>query len=695
MWSRRLTRALLSLRLLAVYSLGATVISVPLTGFDLPSESGASLARPIAAVVAAADGGFLLDRDGHVIRVSGDGSPPQLVASIGRRSTPFGTAAGDQVVFGGIRCEKGRCPVRVAEVVVLDGDGHVEASVTLRRWSPARGTDPADVAARPVEPPDLPTPTAASALDGLALVGRDEGHLWLNAGGTLFQVDVSSASVVAEVPWSGGEPCVIDGVLHDLVASGGTLGEQGADLASTSELDLRMHAWDGSRWRRVIHGDTAMTYGQNAYCSPDGYEIHDGRRTLARWERGTGWRRATSFSQLWRPQPGWLGPLTTSTGTRYAVMADGSVLDITGTDPARPTGVVIPGLAGSGVPPAVQLDDAGGQLFWCATTYRPDAAVARCGGADWASPGEEAWVDGDSPGAGSGAAVRAKRVAASEPSAAVPEVHHYNLCSSACGDGVRSHSRDVVTWLVRQHDPAALSLNELCYDDSVHLAGRLPASYRTGASYVALGTTTGCPGAIKQFGNQIRVMSGGNGEAWWGQFPTQAAMPCDHRVQECRGVACAETDDGDQRRVFCSTHLETPRRDPDVPGRQVQEYLEVVTDRYGDRRSRIVLAGDFNVEPADADAVLAPEGYVQTVTAPTVDGHRPPASKQIDLVYHREPTLTPATAVGTATQAATTPATGDSQGVTYCDIQASDHCYVVAPLHLHGFGALGVGPDDR
>lgn len=146
-------------------------------------------------------------------------------------------------------------------------------------------------------------------------------------------------------------------------------------------------------------------------------------------------------------------------------------------------------------------------------------------------------------------------------------------------------------------------------------------------------------------------------------------------------MACGEAKDGGRRRVFCSAHLETPRRDPDVPSRQVQEYVEIVTDRYDQPDDAVsVLAGDFNVEPARVDTLLASEGYVQAVTGPTVNGHRPPASKQIDMVYYRGPESVAGTVSAGAT--GTAAATATSDGATYCDIQASDHCYVMASSAL-------------
>lgn len=649
------------IRLLAVYALGVILGPVPVPVDGLAGNGPAKVSitdRPLAVAVASADGGFVLDRDGQVIRVVGDGST-QLAASIGRHTTPFGTAvAGDRIVFGGVRCDGPGCRTRIAEMTVLDHDGQVESSVSLVRTS------------------DGP-----SNLDGLALVGTDDETVWVNGGGTLFQVAVAPsrpAEVVAEVPWPGGEPCVIDGALYDLVPSGGTYGQQGAELASTAAFRLRLYVWNGDDWRPVDGGATLMAYGQNAYCSPAGYEIRDGDVTSSRWEPGRGWRAVTDAWTGGSLETDWLAPVTTSTGARYTVGADGSLIEVTGPKAPRWTGVVIPEVTTSDMPPAIQVDDAGGHLFWCATTYRGGAGSTRCAGVSH----EQRRIAEDKPlpspsrtpvfvSRGTGRRTAERSLQATGAS----EVHHYNLCSAACGSGVRSHSRDLVAWFVDRHGPVALSLNELCYADGVHLSGRMPSGFDAGASYVAMDTVTNCPGAIKQFGNQVRVPSGAGdsgrdaepGSGWWAQFPTQAGTPCDHRARECRGMVCAEAGPGRHDRVFCSAHLESPRRGPSVAGAQAGEYLDLVEDRYGGHTAR-VLAGDFNLDRPDADALLVTGGYHSAATGSTVDGHDPSASKEIDMVYFDGPT----------------PPNGPT-GSTYCDPQASDHCYVMAspnPLGL-------------
>ncbi len=240
------------------------------------------------------------------------------------------------------------------------------------------------------------------------------------------------------------------------------------------------------------------------------------------------------------------------------------------------------------------------------------------------------------------------------------DLQHYNVCSASCGPGVRSHSRDVVVALAGRHRPAALSLNELCYDDIAHLAGRLP-DYVVGAGWVALDRATACPGAVKQFGNHVLVHRGvGPTEGWWSAFREQSA-PCDPADHECRGVACATPVSGTPGVVWCSAHLESPRHGETLPLQQAGEYVAMVADRYGDRDTR-VLAGDLNLDRAWADVVFERAGYRSAADDPTVGSHDPPASGQIDMIYddaRRSSAAGPATA-------------------TYCDAQASDHCHVAA-----------------
>jgi len=294
--------------------------------------------------------------------------------------------------------------------------------------------------------------------------------------------------------------------------------------------------------------------------------------------------------------------------------------------------VVVPGFGTSEVPPAIQVDDSGGELFWCATVYQQGSPTTRCGSPE---PGTQP--------AGTRAAVMTGPVLTS--------AHQYNLCSAACGGGVRAHSRDVVVWLARRDRPAALSLNEHCYDDHVYLAAHLPAGLDAGASYTALGSATSCPGAVKQFGNQVWVASAGTVRTAWAPFPSQATEPCDPSQNECRGVACAQPGDG---HVFCSAHLESPRRAPGLGETQVREYRDLVAQRYGDEVPR-ALAGDFNLARPNVDAVLAPSGFHAPTTGPTLGD-----DEQIDMVY-----------VDDGTRGA---------GTTYCDLQASDHCHVTVAL---------------
>jgi endonuclease/exonuclease/phosphatase family metal-dependent hydrolase len=247
-------------------------------------------------------------------------------------------------------------------------------------------------------------------------------------------------------------------------------------------------------------------------------------------------------------------------------------------------------------------------------------------------------------------------------------VDHYNMCSAACGPGVRPHTRDLVVWLAERNRPAALSLNEACYDDAVHLTGRLP-TMTAGAAYSALDTAVGCPGAVKRFGNMVLVGEGLEAHtAWWAPFRTQAGaavgaegVPCDHRTDECRGVVCIDAGRPGvrslaARRAYCSAHLESPRRDAEVADAQTSEYGEMVAARF-DRYGARVLAGDFNLERSDTDDVLRPAGYRAAASGPTV-GSRPDGADEIDRIYDDGPGAAEATVT------------------SHCDRQASDHCYL-------------------
>jgi hypothetical protein len=189
------------------------------------------------------------------------------------------------------------------------------------------------------------------------------------------------------------------------------------------------------------------------------------------------------------------------------------------------------------------------------------------------------------------------------------------------------------------------------------------------AGYVALETATNCPGAVKQFGNQLLIhRSLGPTTGWWAQFTQQATTPCDRRAQECRGMACSTTRERDGTvgheaaiaAVYCTAHLESPRHGEEVPGRQVAEYVALVADRHGTQPARF-LAGDFNLVPTEVDSLLHGAGYRSATAEPTlVEGS---GSEQIDMIY------------------GSTPSGGAADlwpGTTYCDVQASDHCYLAA-----------------
>jgi endonuclease/exonuclease/phosphatase family metal-dependent hydrolase len=245
------------------------------------------------------------------------------------------------------------------------------------------------------------------------------------------------------------------------------------------------------------------------------------------------------------------------------------------------------------------------------------------------------------------------------------------MCSAACGDGVRPHTRDVVAQAVAGGRPMALSLNETCYDDLVHLGGRWPAGFGAGAGYVALETATNCPGAVKRFGNSVLVRAGQAGaSARWAQFPTQSSGPCDNRARECRGMACAATGEGGRRSVFCTAHLEPRRHGPAVAAAQADEYLRLANG--GETRIETTTAGDFNLTPAEVDARFAPLGYRAARTGPTFAGHGRSGSAPIDMIYRRGPA----------------PAS-PPVATTTCDARASDHCYLVqawepAPVSVGG-----------
>jgi hypothetical protein len=647
---RRLAGSVLSVGLLAACGLGIGFVPIP----TQQGEPGKPILLPddvaIAAVVAGDDHGYVLSREGHVLLLGADGSLDHT-AVVGPYMTPFGALAGGRAVFGGLRCEGDGCRTRVAEVVTLDADGRIEAVTAVARSE-----------RRP------------SSLNGLALVGVDEGSVWVNGGGHLFRVD-PGGRIEAEVPWPGGEPCVIGGVLHDLSATGGTYAQRGEEIPSDSVFDLQVQAWDGGAdegaggWRRVDGGSADMRAGSNAYCAPGGYEVRDGRSTTARWTPTTGWRTRSTAGAV--PDGGWgaVAPVTSSTGRRYVPAADGSVLDVSRPGSVRATGVALPGLVASDMPPAVEVDDAGSSLLACATTYRAaaeEAATTRCLLAPKASP-----VAGR---AAATPASRTSRAARTERAARTPEllagaapagrrdgVHHYNMCSAACGSAVRSHTRDVVAWLVGQRRPAALSLNEVCYDDGVQLAGRWPDGFGAGTAYAALESAVNCPGAVKRMGNQVVVAGEGDPPGSWAELATQPGDPCRRSSWECRGVACADARRAGGRVSVCTAHLEPPRGDRAVTETQAREYLATVVD--GSRPAvPTVAAGDFNLGRDDVDRWFGDAGFVAAPAGPTMVG-RDGASDEIDVIYHQRD------GAGSA---------AEPSAARYCDRQASDHCYLTA-----------------
>jgi hypothetical protein len=428
----RLAGTVLSVVVLAACGLGVGFTPIP----TQHGKPGAPMRLPdgfaIASVVAADGQGYVLGREGEVLLLSADGSLDHT-AVVGPYMTPFGALVDGRALFGGLRCEGDGCRTRVAEVATLDVEGRVEAVTVVARSE-----------RRP------------SALNGLAFVGVDDGTVWVNGGRHLFRVD-PDGRVVAEVPAPGGEPCVVGGVIHDLSATGGTYRERGEEMPSGAVFDLQVRAWDpeADGWRRLDGGSGRMRAGSNAYCAPGGYEVRDARSTTARWTPEAGWRRTPSASRVAAtPSGGWgaVAPVTSTTGRRYVPAADGSVVDVTGPGPARPTRVELPGLSASAMPPAFEVDDAGSSLLACATTYGAGPGATRCVLAP----------DGAAGGAGRASAPRTASARPPQllagPTAAGERdgVHHYNMCSAACGNAVRSHTRDVVAWLVGQRRPAAL-----------------------------------------------------------------------------------------------------------------------------------------------------------------------------------------------------------------------------------------------
>jgi Endonuclease/Exonuclease/phosphatase family len=654
---RWLTRRRLAATLVPVAMLGACGLGVGLAPIpDRYGDPGGPVRLPddlsIAAVVAGDDQGFVLGRNGEVLMLGSDGSLDQT-ANIDSHMTPFGAWVGGRAVFGGLRCQRAGCRARVGELITLDDRGQVAAVTTLVRSE-----------RRP------------SSLNGLALVGVEGDTVWVNGGGTLFRVD-GSGRVIDDVPWPGGEPCLVDGALYDLSASGGSYGQQGGSLEADTEFDLDMRAWRGNSWRRVGGGATTMAHGRNAYCVPGGYEIRDARATYAGWTPATGWRpvtrsgpdgdRAGRVGSGGRADGAGTGavaggrlgdtavaPVTTSTGGRYVVSADGAVLDVTGGTLVR-TRLAFPPFAGSDRPPALQVDDGGSSLVACTTSYRSGFAATRCalGSGAPRAGGARASV------ALGARAPDTELLAAPTPAGEPDGVHHYNLCSAACGDGVRPHIRDLVAWLVAQRRPAALSLNEACYDDAVQLGGRWPEGFGVGTGYVALQSATNCPGAVKHIGNQVVVAGRSDPAGTWAELATQTGLPCDHRMRECRGLACAESERGRRSLTVCSAHLEPPRGDVSVTEAQVGEYLRVATGR-ARAGVPLVLAGDFNLSRDEVDRRFGDAGFAATPTGSTMVG-RDRASDEIDMIYRQGP--------GRRAQ---------PPGGRYCDRQASDHCYLTA-----------------
>ena len=110
-------------------------------------------------------------------------------------------------------------------------------------------------------------------------------------------------------------------------------------------------------------------------------------------------------------------------------------------------------------------------------------------------------------------------------------------------------------------------------------------------------------------------------------------------------MACASVEE----LVLCSAHLESPRYGGEFAKAQAREYQRLVSDHYGDATT--VLAGDFNLDRAEADAILRPRGYTSADVGPTMEDH------QIDMIYGPW---------------------DEASGETYCDRQASDHCYLMS-----------------
>jgi hypothetical protein len=656
---RQVLGTVVSTGLLAACGLGVGFVPVP-TEHGPPGEPVELPEDFAVAAVVAGDGqGYVLGRDGQVLLAGADGSLDHT-AVLGSRMTPFGALVGDHAVFGGLRCRGGGCATRVAEVVALDADGRVAAVTAVD-----------DGIGRP------------SPYNGLALVGVDRGTgtLWVNGGGRLHRVDPAAGEVLERVPWPGGEPCVVGGVLYDLSASGGSYGTPGEHVPSSATFRLRVRSWDSAagRWRGVEGSAAEMRHGRNAYCTPSGYEVRDAVSTTARWRPAVGWRDGDAgrrgAAEVRALGAGPVSVVTTSTRSRYVPGADGVLLDVTEPGPPQRTRVGVPGVAATAggraasaraatvtstpatdaarpAPPALQVDDAGSSLVACATTYRGTAARTRC------AVGPKGVVGRSGRTAARVAAVPARPLDAPRPAAERDGVHHYNLCSAACGDGVRPHTRDVVAWLVGRHRPAALSLNEACYDDAVHLAGRWPEGFGAGTGFVALDAATNCPGAVKRIANYVFVAGTPSERGTWARLPTQATPPCDPRVRECRGVACTEARRGGQRTDVCTAHLE-PRRDPAVTEAQAAEYLEVVAGLRTDG-SPAVMAGDFNLGRDAVDELVGGEGFRAPSTGSTMVG-RDGAGDAIDVIYHRR------------TRSSPEPAT-----TTWCDPQASDHCYLSA-----------------
>jgi hypothetical protein len=287
-----------------------------------------------------------------------------------------GAAGGEGVELAGWSCVDGEladCDAGVAELVRVDAAGDVTDEVTLAEKD------------GPLDPSD-----------SVAIVGTTAASTWVAVDESVVEVgasdsasDSASGEVLATVPSSWGEHCVIGDRLYGLVdpnvpAPGAVVtdSQQATDVVPSFQVKEPADVADSGDWEVVAggaSGDFEPGEALVGFCGDGRFEVTtpDGD-LVATWTPDAGWVRAAASAD----QPAEADVEGESAEGTFVVLDDGAVVERAGDGDYEPTGLDLPAPAGfdpaSG--PVVVSADASDSLVAACVTWpeTPETATTTC-----------------------------------------------------------------------------------------------------------------------------------------------------------------------------------------------------------------------------------------------------------------------------------------------------------------------------